>query len=336
MACKRSGVRVPVSPPITAHTCRAVFICYNIAMPRSLTSKGNVVTTWLNTPLGRIVTAGIIVLVIAVWGWWHYVYSSPANTFDRMLSTMLSTYSVTKHTEEGSAASGQSLDQTVQLITTPAHQVQGRNIVNQGDTQITTENIGTSKFDYVRYTDIQTAQKNSKGNNFDFSSVLNIWGVSEMHPDTATGQLYGQNIFGVVPIGNLSGTQRRILLDEIDGKDIYKVDYAKLKHEMRNGRPTYTYNVTVDAVPYVQMLKNFARTIGVIQLEQVDPNQYKDTPALTFQMVVDVWSAELLEVQFSDSGRIERYDSYGASTLMPEPTDTIPVIELQTRLQSLN
>jgi hypothetical protein len=147
--------------------------------------------------------------------------------------------------------------------------------------------------------------------------------------------LYGQNIFGVIPVGNLPVSARRKLLNEISQNNIYKVDYSKLKREQRAGRPTYIYEVTVEPVVYIKMLKNFARAVGSTQLERVDPNQYKDTPPLKFQLIVDVWSSQLKEVKYED-GRVEHYDGYGANTLAPEPTNTIPVIELQTRLQSLN
>lgn len=286
-----------------------------------------------------IAVVAALVLATAVWSWWHHVYSSPSNTFDRMLNGLLSSTSLTKHTIQANEAVSQVLKQDTKLITAPEHAINNKSTIShlaaEGAT-ITTENLGTQQFDYVRYTGITTSQRRPNGQAFDFSSVLNTWGKSPPGTSTSpTAQLYSQNILGLLPIGNVSGPQRRALLQTIKQKEVYNVNYATVKREQRAKRPTYTYEVTVAPVPYIQMLKDFAEAIGLTQLKEVDPNQYQNVEPVKIQVVVDVWSGQLLEIQYQ-AGQSDRFSSSGSRVRLSEPTDTIPVNELQTRLQSLN
>lgn len=250
---------------------------------------------------------------------------------------MISTPSVVRRTTQEDVLSEQKLDQQMRLVSVPRHQVQGVNVLDQGVTKITTENIGTPDYDYIRYKSIETAQKTTSGNSFDFTSVLNIWGKTEPNTDTVNNaQLYGQSIFGVLPIANLTGTDRSKLLQQMRTDQVFQVNYTTVKHEQRGNRPTYTYDVTVAPVPYVSMLKTFADILGLKQLEQVNPSDYQNTPDLKFKFVVDVWSSQLVEITYTDdSARTEVFGSYGVHTPISEPTETIPVSELQQRLQQL-
>lgn len=260
--------------------------------------------------------------------------SKPTKVFDRMLAAMLTTPSVTKKiTQEDN---GQKLDQTVQLTTQPTAQVHSENVLNQGQAVITTESIGTPRNDFVRYTDIKTEQKNAAGSSFDFSRVLTTWGKSGNNPETGeSAQLFNQTLLGVVPIGNLAPDSRKKLVEQIRTDKVYVVDYNNVKRANVGGRPVYTFDVAMQPVAYINMLKSFARALGLTHLDQVDASQYENTPELKFTFEVDVWSAQLKKVVYTDSGRSEDYSAYGARVLIDEPGDTITLEELQTRLQQV-
>lgn len=293
------------------------------------------VRTLLNKTL-MITLLALVILGCSVWGWWHYTYSTPSNAFNRMLSTMLSTPSVVRHVVQESQITGQKLDQTTRLISSPSQGVIGETVLTQGGSVITTENIATPETDYVRYTGINTDQKNKDGQSFNFDSVLGVWGTSGSTVAGSTpGQLYNQNIFSAVPIANLNSNDRQKLLDQIAADNVYQVDYGATEVSQRGSRPTYTYPVTVNPVAYVKMLKTFATMLGLKQLEQLDPSQYQNAKPISFQFVVDTWSGQIIEIHYSEENRVETYDSYGVKDDLEEPENAIPISELQGRLQQL-
>jgi hypothetical protein len=93
--------------------------------------------------------------------------------------------------------------------------------------------------------------------------------------------------------------------------------------------------VQVRAVAYIQMLKTFAQMIGMSQLDEVDPRQYQNTPSLRFKMSVGRWSGQLMQVVFDGDNHTETYNSYGVRRSIEMPQASVPVSELQLRLQQI-
>lgn len=304
-----------------------LFNCYTKKMSKSITSQFTV---------ARVITLiSIIILAASAAAWWRLVYSSPTNVFDRMLANSLSTSSVTKTSNQSDDS--QKLTQTAVLTTQPKQIVRSTSILGQvadPDTRVTTESIGTPKADFVRYTDLKTSQKNPDGNPFDFSSVIGVWGRTEQSdPENSSAQLFNQTVLGVVPSANLPLPLRRSLLEQIKNDGVYKIDTASVDRQLVGGRPVYSYKVTVLPVAYVTMLKTFARDLGLTQLEQVDPSQYKNSEPLKFTFDIDVWSGQLIKVAYDGSQRTEIYSAHGARVQSAVPTSFIGVDELQSRLQ---
>lgn len=298
-------------------------------MSKSITSKFTVARV--------IIVAGLLVLLASLCAWWRFVYSSPAHVFDRMLATSLSSSSVSKVVSQ--ADESQTLHQTSTLVAEPDQIVRAMSVLGQTAdtaTSITTESIGTPETDFVRYNAIKTSQKNAAGKNYDFSSVIGLWGKSSQDNPTSGGvQLFNQTVLGVVPVANVRQPLRAALLEKIKKENVYKIDTAAVKRQIINGRPVYIYDVTINPVAYVSMLKNFARDIGLTQLEQVDPAQYENSAPLKFVFDVDVWSGQLRKVSYDSSSRNEVYKGYGIRTQIKLPTTSIGVDELQARLQQI-
>jgi len=286
-----------------------------------------------------LVLAGIVVLAVSSYAYFHSVYSSPANVFERMISNSLSSPSVSKRITQDDEV--QKLVQIINLQTSPQQLVHTNSILTQTNggvetTKVTNESIGTLTADFVRYVDIKTNQKNEKNLPFDFSSIINIWGKSEANTPTSSGaELFNQNVLGVVPTANISQPVRGQLIGQIFEDGVYKYDKKTLKRKIENGRPVYVYEVSVQPVAYVTMLKSFAHALGLNQLEQVDPSRYKGSQPLSFIFEIDVWSGQLTKISYKDSSRSESYGAYGARTRVNIPKDSIPVNELQTRLQQI-
>lgn len=282
-----------------------------------------------------IVLAGFVILSLAIGSWFRLIYSSPTAVFDRMLRTTFSTRGLTKNSYQ--KQEGQELYQTAQLITSPYHRVHSRSVLKQGSgggTAISTESIGTVSADYVRYTKIETDQKTAEGKEFDFKSVVGVWGKADANdPYSGGAQLYDQTALGVVPIGNLASGPRTKLIRQIKEANVFDTDFNSVKRVLVNGRPRYTYDVAIKPVVYITMLKSFAKEVGIKNLEQVDPAQYEGSSPIKFSFDIDVWSGQLLGIKYKDSERTENYGGYGARIEIKPPEANISAAELQQRLQ---
>ena len=290
-----------------------------------------------SSPLIRIIIIiALLLLAASLTTWWRLVHNNPTNVFKRMLATSLATPAVSKRIHQ--VDDSQVLDQVSALTAAPQQAVRSLSVLQQTgevQTSITTESIGTPTTDFVRYTDIHTTQTNAGGKAFDFNSVLGLWGKSDpANPSSGDPQLFNQTVLGVVPLANVPQPQRTQLLRQINDDKVYQLG-ADVKRQLVHGRPVYSYDVSVEPMAYVAMLKAFARSLGITQLEQVDPAQYADSEPLKFTFDIDVWSGQLTRVAYVGSERTETYGGYGARLQVEQPASSIGIDELQARLQQL-
>jgi len=280
------------------------------------------------------VVVAVVVFGLSGWSWWHMVRSDPERTLYGAIENSLRTRSLTRQVVQKSGT--QTLEQGVELAVSPASLAHGFTKMTQtGEVNATvkTEVISTAKEEYVRYTTVQTSQKSAKGKAMDFSSLLNIWGKSTTEQTGQPGELYGESILGVVPSANLSASDRQAVMKTIRDNAVYGFDEKTLERKIQNGRPTYIYNVTVKPSAYIKVLKQFGGMVGMKQLGDLDPEQYKDAQALAFQLTVDVWGQKLTGIEFAGGERTERMGSYGVNHVVTLPKESVPVEELQAKLQ---
>lgn len=283
----------------------------------------------------KIIFLAVIILLASGIAWCNNYRSNPKVVFNRMLLNSMSSSSVTKNVTQDQT--GQKLNQTDQITNSPKAQVHQINIIDQaGQATITTETIANQQTDYVRYTEIKTSQKNKDGKEFDFSDIIGKWGKSGAESEISEGaQTFGQSIYGIVPIARLSTDSRRELISIINSNKVYDVDYSKVFKTTINNRPTYTYEVKVNPKAYIDMLKLFSNKLGSNKLDNVDSSRYKSAEPVAFTFVVDVWTGQLRNVKYVESGRVENYSAYGALSLVPEPQKYISIEELQNKLQKI-
>jgi hypothetical protein len=283
-----------------------------------------------------VVTA-LALFALSGWSWWHFVRSNPERTFFAALENSMQTRGVTRVVNQSAGA--QSLDQKVQLNLAGDHYAHSSTTIKQEgevDATVATETISTPNAEFVRYTDITTDQKNTKGEVLDFSQLLNIWGKTETNPDSATGELYGESVLGVVPFGNVNAKDREAIMQYILSNNVYSFDFNQVERRIENGRPVYVYDVTVAPEQYVTMLKQFASAIGMKQLENIDPARYRQTEPLSFVIKADVWGQHFSEIEYSNGARTEGLESYGLiGDILELPKESIPVEELQSKLQEV-
>lgn len=292
--------------------------------------------TFLRAQRTRILWV-VILLVLVLLGltaWYKSIYSDPRRVFNSMVENSLRTSSVTKRVVQNSE--DQSLDQTVRLRLGEKHLAQGMTQLSQkglASASVVTESIGTPTSDYVRYRSIETDQKSESGEDLDFSCIVGTWGKSE-NTESTSGELYNELVLGVIPVGNLSESDRKEFMQKMAELDVYKVEYENVERGTVNGRQAYEYSVKVLPEAYVTLLKMYAQMVGLTHLDGVNPANYSQADAIEFKVSVDVLSRRLMGIEY-ESGRQEYYSAYGSEATTDLPTETVTIEELQNRLQEV-
>ena len=287
----------------------------------------------------RFITIFAIVIVAGTFAAWQYHNTTNASrVFWGMVDNNLQTTAYTRHTVQSSGS--QSVDQVLQTTTEPTQKVFSETVFRQtgvDSATALTENIGTPTNDYVRYTGINTSQKNSAGQSLDFSKVLNIWGnTPPEETGSTTGQLYNQAALGIIPTGNVSAAQRKAIIKIMKEQGAYDFTVASTKRSLPFGRPTYTFQVTVNPEAYITALQLFAKDVGLNHLEGINPADYKDAQKLSFIVSIDGWTHQMTQTSQGEGAKTEDISGRNLRKVLPKtPTDTIPVDELQSRLQSI-
>lgn len=283
-----------------------------------------------------LILFAVIILVGGVWGWWHQIYSNPKRVFWGAIGHALQTRSYTRQSVQND--NGQIYIQNVYGTVSPKQIVSGTNQIKQdgaGGYDVITDVIGTPTTDFVRYVSVKTDQKSKDGKPLDYKASLGVWGKSEATDKQTNGQVYNQSALGVVPFGNLNLVQRNELIGLMQSKVSYKTEYSSASRKLVNGRPTYQYDVTVNAEAYITVLKKYAQMVGLTQLAQTNAEDFRTTTPLQFKFTIDVWTKQITKIEY-DTGRTESYGSFGAQKQhIPTPSSTINIDELQQRVQSV-
>jgi hypothetical protein len=275
------------------------------------------------------------IFIFSGWAWWHFVRSNPERTFFAAVENSLRTQGVTRFVDQESGS--QKMAQKVHLGVGPKNLAHGQTTITQEgavDATIKTEVISTDKEEYVRYTAIDTDQKGTNGQTLNFSSLLNIWGKTGQTGEGQPGELFGESVLGVMPVANLTADRRAPVMHLIRDKKVYQIE--KVDRATEAGRPVYKYTVKVTPEAYVEMLKEFGKTIKLPQLDGLNPADYKDADPITFSVKVDVWSRQMTGIEYAGGSRSEKMASYGVVPEASAPGESIPVEELQSKLQTIS
>ena len=296
-------------------------------------------------PYWRLYFIGIIILLLSGWLWWTRVYLGPERVFWGMVENSLSTRGVTIEIAQTNDQS--SIRQLVQMELGPTDRAHSLTTLKQGATEVKTEIIGTRDTDYTRYRSIKTNQKNAAGKPLNVSKVANVWaksdGAQQSETQSSSHQLFAQALLGIglpvgsvpVPVGEVTPEQRGDMVRRIRGENIYGTSFDKAKKERKDGHLQYTYDVKIQTILYVRMMKDFARSLGLHELDQVDPNLYQTAEPLHVKLIVDAQSRQLVGVENQQAGYKQTYQGYGLPLKVEVPKRPISSAELQRRLTEL-
>lgn len=287
-----------------------------------------------------LIGLGCLIFIVSGGAWLYHTHNDPRQVFEAMLVNNLKTTGYVDQISQGNEA--QDEQDTVEFVTGPLYTAHAQTVLKQGLVNpdiVKKESIGTPYLDFLRFVSIETTQKSASGKPLDFSHVVNTWGKAATAPGVkqTTGQLYNQAMLGVVPFGNLSAADRKELIQLIHDQKVYQVDYSSVVKQTVHGRPVYTYKVNLLPKAYVLMLKSFGSSVGLTQLKNINPEdeQYATAQPIPFTFKVDAWSRQLVEVDYAGGARKEVIRSFGLQKPVALPTQTIPLDDIQTRLQSV-
>jgi hypothetical protein len=295
-------------------------------------------------PYWWVYVTGLVLVLLTGWLWWQRVYMSPSNVFWGMLEQSLSTRSVVIETSQQSQES--TINQHIQFELGDVNMARSITNLTQGNTKVQTEIIGTPTTDYSRYRSIKTDQKNAEGKPLDVSKVVGVWSKSDGQQQSAnsagSNQLFAQALLGIglpvgsvpVPVGNLTPAQRDVLLGQIKSQQVYETSFKDLTKTRHKGRSVYVYDVKIQTILYVRMMKQFAKQLGLSQLEAVDANTYRSSAPLEVTLTVDARSRQLVAVD-RGQGYTQSYAGYGVPLQAEVPRKAISASEMQQRLISL-
>ncbi len=281
----------------------------------------------------RFIIGFALLIAAATFGAWQYHNTTNVNrVFWGMVDNSLSASAYTRQTERKQGSQG--VTQIFQTALSPQNRLFSDTIYTQTGVdaaRAVTENIGTPERDYVRYTDIKTAD------NLNFASVLGTWGVTE--PEVAgetSGQLYNQAVLGLIPVGNLSLADRRELVKIMKDTNAYSYKLIETKRSLPFGRPSYVIELTISPVGYITALQRYADMVGLNHLKQVEPKSYSEAQKIVSLITVDGWSHNMTATDQMGGTKTEQISGWNLKKSIPsEPTKAIPVDELQSMLQSI-
>ncbi|HUC89486.1 MAG TPA: hypothetical protein VMR45_01675 [Patescibacteria group bacterium] len=283
--------------------------------------------------------AGLILLVVAGFAGCIHYNNNPERVFWGMISQSMKTSGATVQASQISGTS--TYKQTTQFSFGGQNYTHTLVNLTQPGTTVQDEMIGTPKADYSRYASIKSDKKNSAGKTIDFSKVVGVWAKTD---NTSTGsQLMTQSVLGTglplggiaVPIADLSPKLASQLYKQIRNDNVYQVSFKNIKKSHDHGRLRYAYTVTMKAKQYAAMMKSFAQSVGMHDLDSLSPNDYASQPAVELTMTVDVQSRQLVSAEAVSAGIKQTYSGYNIPVVVNIPKKTVTSTELQKRLQSL-
>lgn len=288
-------------------------------------------------PLLWLYLVGAILLLGAALAWCFIISNNPERVFWKTIERGLATSGVTiaaKQTTNGTTA-----DQLIRYSLGANNVSHSVTTLSQDGTTVKNEMIGTPTVDYSRYLEIKTTQKKADGSNIDVSKLLGVWAKGQ----EGSGQFFAQAVFGGslpiggmgVPIGNVSPEARARLVKQAKDSGAYTTDFAKVKKERVNGRMQYTYETTVKPAAYVALMKEFAQSLGLHGLDQVDPASYKDQPSFKLQITVDTKAQHVVRIKADDTKSEQSYSGYDVPVQVELPKQTITGQQLQQLLSEV-
>lgn len=282
----------------------------------------------------RLVVSAVVIVIIVVFAFVGIAASndSPETVFWSAIQNSMNTDGVTI----GSSGSGSGTSEQILSQLNFGQHPSSRVLTTLSSSGATaeTETLTTARASYTKYDYIH---KNAKGKPINFASILGLWAKTASSKTGVVPPTFAQTLLSQplpMPIGKLTAGSRAQLLTQMQGQQVYTVNFASVKKTTYNGRTAYVYKVSIQPVLYLELLKTYAPKLDMQQLNQVNPNQYYDQPDVTSTWTIDAKSKQLVKADYG-KGQVETYSGWGLSTTIPVPSRSVTAAQLQARLDKL-
>lgn len=231
-------------------------------------------------------------------------------------------------------------EQRIQFSLGKTNTVHAVRTVKQNGTTVDTESVGDNKRSFTRYTNISTAQKNKNNKSPDLKSVLGVWAQSSEADQSPLLQQVGLGTalpLGAMPIpfGSMQPEYRLNIIRDMRTKSLYQMDFSKTKKEHKDGKLLYTYEVKMQPVVYLSIMKSFAKHIGLHDLDNLDPQRYREMQTIAVNITIDAHAKQMVRVTAADKSYTETFSGNGVAPDVKLPDKAISAKELQARLSTI-
>jgi hypothetical protein len=289
---------------------------------------------WRKHWIHAVFVLAFLIAGLGVWLHCNRIATNPQRVFWGMVSQSLATASVTVTSSQMNDKN--SIKQTLAYALGSTNTARSRVEIKQPAAEVITEVIGTPKADYTRYIKAKPSYQ-AVANKLDQSKLINVWAKSDP-------QLFGQALLGLglslgsvpVPIGQVTGEQRTALLKEIRERALYQTDFDKVGKFHKDGRLYYTYDIETTPFVYVQIMKMFAKDIGIRSLENIDALEYRDLAKIKMRLTVDVRAHRLTKAVYAKNNFTQDYGAYDVPVEAVLPAQTISLDELRKRFAGIS
>lgn len=281
------------------------------------------------------IIGGIILFGIGISVWFNSLYLNPTNMFWDMFSNNLSTNGFT--TSQKYFNGSYNINQKTQIALAGDNYAHTITTLSQVGASVTTEEINSPNYEYVKYLDISSNKKNAANKSINYTKDLNIWGYGKNY-NNASQQIketFYKTLFSILPLANLSTTQRNDLISYAKSHKVYTID-NKINKQTINGVHVDTLSVKVNRLGYIGMMELFAKDVNFLGLGNVSPKQYEKLPAITVQISIDPISRNLVKINSGSALNASSYSGFGVNPLYKLPTKTIDLQVLEARIRSKN
>lgn len=277
------------------------------------------------------VAVGLLLFIGGGWSWWHLVYSSPKNTFQRMISSSLSSPSSTKVQKNDSDIVEESKKSIQRNTPNAIVKTETASSKKGTDLAIAEESIASLHEEYSKYTVLNIEKQNGRQN---YNDIIGVWSRVDDEAAKDDVQSVARSIFNVVPIVQLTESDRQEIVQYIKDNNVYTVDYDSVKRMNVDGRPHYIYAIEMNTYEYVSMLKKLAGKLNMHLFDNINADNYKNSQPAKFNFDVDVWSGQLVSFDTADGSSKQEYGAYGIQVPINFPKNYISKDEFQNKINS--
>ena len=278
-------------------------------------------------------SVGLCVLLSVLW--WHKTTYDPRKVFWGAIVNNLQASGITL-TESNTNANA-TTQEIVQFNFGPRKATHAITTITEGANQVKTEDLSTAAADYTRYLAIRAAGLSKQ--TVQAAHVIGVWADTTAanasdSKDKGLPNSFGQILTGLtLPLGDLPSTQRDSLMQNMQLNAVYAPSLGKVKKQTVHGRLQYVYKVTMQPILYVRLMQEYAKDMGMHELDGLDANSFATSSPTIMQWTIDVHSRQLVAVDYGSHH--ESYSAYGLPVTTPAPTHPLTGAELQARIGQL-